>query len=335
MTALMFAVKAIIIAALLLLGSTVAQLTEQKVRMDFIRAMDRATHPKKSLVDLQRRLVANARPYVRALGNDDDANAAAGDDANVAADDAYVNDDGLDLREYALKYVGCQTINSWSDNIAGDEDYGTVFALNRFVVFRMCPADTCSTYNIYGCQYDFGEYMIPMEDYLAYMQEYHYARYAEYCTTCDECMTGGNNRRRLADDDAAAGDDAAGDDAAANDDAANDAAAQCAYASACSNYKDACKSYNGDDGSGFADYFQCAKFNIGNQVVYLGPHCASDGKSITIGIYNDESCSQYKGAISDMEAYVGLDQSTLLFYYPESCISCNASVRIKRGCSRT
>jgi hypothetical protein len=75
--------------------------------------------------------------------------------------------------------------------------------------------------------------MILMEDYLAIMKDYHYARFAKYCGTCIQCMGGGQivayqasgegKRRRLADDDAA-GDDAANDDAA-GDDAANDDAA--------------------------------------------------------------------------------------------------------------
>ena len=46
--------------------------------------MDEGTHQNKHL-DLQRRLVANAQPLFRAMGNDDDAN----DDANNMSDVFY------------------------------------------------------------------------------------------------------------------------------------------------------------------------------------------------------------------------------------------------------
>lgn len=315
--------------------------------MDFIQAMNQATPHKQragTKNNLRELLVAKARPVpssnARFLDQGDDAaandDAVNNDDGNAQGDDQYVNDDGLDLREYAFKYVGCQTVGTWSDNLAADEDATTVLAKSSFAVFRMCPADSCSTYNKYGCLYDYGEYMIELEDYLAIVSQYRYAQYAEYCATCEDCMTGGggNNRRRLADDDAA-NDDAANDDAAAGDDAVNDDAAaeeyQCQYADACANYQDACVDYS-DDEELFEDYFQCAQLQDDNgNVMYLGPHCMSDSASITIGLFQDEYCTEYVGNIADMEETTGLafDESSLAFYSSESCVSCDASVSLK------
>ena len=206
--------------------------------MEFIQAMDEATRQTGSFENFQRQLLDKAMPATRPL-------------RLLEQNDDQYNENMLDLENYALKYTGCQNIMTWSDNKAQDEGSDTVFAMKRFVVFRMCPANHCSSYNSHGCNSDYGEYMITMEDYLALMAQYHYARYAEYCSTCAKCFTsqqqqvsyqsdqqhGGNVRkldeqkrsgnvlRRLADDDAYNNDDANayyayGDDAYQNDDAA-------------------------------------------------------------------------------------------------------------------
>lgn len=196
--------------------------------------------------------------------------------------------------------------------------------------------------------------MILMEDYLELMSEYHYSRFAEYCATCNDCMNGGdddNNQRRLADDDAAAGDDAynnaaAGDDAYNNDDAyvypnnddaaaGDDAAAayQCQYEEACQNYQETCSSYGGDDEVVYDDYFACVESaDVNGDAIYLGPHCKSDGHSITIGLFSDEYCSEYVGDMVDLQSTTGIaiEEDSLDFYYSESCVSCDATVRSKQ-----
>lgn len=228
-------------------------------------------------------------------------------------------------------------------------------AKNSFAVFRMCPSDSCSTYNSLGCMYDYGEYMILLQDYLAIMSEYHYTRYGEYCATCSDCMNGGNDnnnnddgggnnnnaRRRLADDDGGAADDDAynynadayddgyiypNNDDGAGDDAAA-AAYQCQYETACQNYQEACSSYNANDVA-FDDYFACVESaDVNGNVIYLGPHCKSDGHSITIGVFNDEYCSEYVGDVVDMQSTTGIamEENSLDFYYSESCVSCDAT----------
>lgn len=320
--------------------------------MDFIQKMKEATGDEFSGTKnraLRQRLFSKAH---RVLDQGDDA-VQQGDDAVQQGDDQYVNDDGLDLREYAFKYVGCQTIGSWSDNLAADEESSTVLAKNTFAVFRLCPSHTCSTYNHYGCEYDYGEYMILMQDYLEIMSENHYKQYAEFCSTCDECMSGydqnvDNNDDGGNNDDAVANDDAVnnrrrldqGDDAVANDDAAagDDAVAngddgggyQCQYADACANYQEACANYS-DDEVLYDNYFGCAQNQGGNDDgggnwQYLGPHCMSDGKTISIGVYEDEYCQDYLGTMED----VGLsyDDTSLAFFASESCVSCDATVRL-------
>ena len=161
--------------------------------------------------------------YANNYYNDDDAAAAAGDDYYAAQDDDaaaagddYHNDDDYtvtysnsnqDLTSSALKYVACKNIHSFSTDVGG-------LQMHRFVVLRLCPATSCSSYNVVGCSSDYLEYMLPVADYLQIMNDYHFTAFEKYCTTCEACTT----FEVETDDAAAAADD---DDAYSYDDDAN------------------------------------------------------------------------------------------------------------------
>lgn len=88
---------------------------------------------------------------------------------------------GIDLTNYAIKYVGCRNVNSWSSDNS--------LELNRFVVFRLCDSNSCSSYNQYGCSSNYGEYMLPLENYLKLMADYYYKDFNKYCEVCSRCMS--------------------------------------------------------------------------------------------------------------------------------------------------
>ena len=149
----------------------------------------------------------------------------------------------------------------------------------------------------------------------------------------------GNNNAAANDDANAANDDANDDMMYATDDAANatdDDGINCFYKDVCHAYMEACgEDMFTDDNymsysANYAQYFECAEFNVGNAVSYLGPHCRSDGFTIGIGIYEDPYCSSYIGDMVDMEEVTGqaFDDDYLSPYYPKQCISCMATVSI-------
>jgi len=152
---------------------------------------------------VDRNLANNNNDYYNANNNnnnyynDDDAAQAdddyyTDDDAAAAAGDDYHNDDDYtvtysnsnqDLTSSALKYVACKNIHSFStDNEGG-------LQMHRFVVLRLCPATSCSSYNVVGCSSDYLEYMLPVADYLQIMNDYHFTAFEKYCTTCEACTT--------------------------------------------------------------------------------------------------------------------------------------------------
>lgn len=135
-------------------------------------------------VDLAERLLRVARlTYNDDFYSVDDY--AANDDNN---DDHYVSYNsmtGVDLTSYALKYVGCQNIHVWNSENAADSP----LRLSRMVMLRLCEATGCSNYNAKGCQRNYAEYILPMDDYVEIMKDYHFEKLTKYCSVCADCMS--------------------------------------------------------------------------------------------------------------------------------------------------
>jgi hypothetical protein len=80
---------------------------------------------------------------------------------------------------------------------------------------------------------------------------------------------------------------------------------------ACPEY-DICHSYSktcqaGLDNS-IEEYFECTQVQKSNgQTAYVGPHCAADGTSVTLGVYSDEYCSEYIGNGVSIASFLGYE----------------------------
>lgn len=157
-----------------------------------------------------------------------------------------------------------------------------------------------------GCEENYGEYLIELEDYLSLMLEYQMERFENYCEYCETCMynvyqvwleNGG-----FQDDD----DVAAGDDAKANDDGINPVFYEvCPEYNTCSSYKSLCEE---EVEESFTQYFECTQaVSSSGQVGYVGPHCAEDGFTVTLGVYSDEFCNQYIGNGVDISNFIGME----------------------------
>ena len=339
-------------------------------RNEFVRAMNQANlalGKKKNDDELRSRLVQLATPRHEHPGYQRSVMETTLDENSHRDLEDYDNENysyAVNLTEYALKYIGCSNIKTYDDNLAAennendDDDVNSFLKMDRFVILRLCPRDSCSNYNNYGCMQQFGDYVIPLSIYLQVMAETYFAQYEEYCETCYECMSAAAMNNNNYNDDNANNDDYKngddgyynryrsrrlnddyynnynGDDAARGDDDnnynqnynyANDDTG-CEYYTICENYQNICQEYT-NLGFELQDYFECAEFNIGNGVGYLGPHCGSDGKTISMGIYNDQYCNQYNTDLSEVSSYMSTNENELEAYFSENCISCLASVR--------
>lgn len=99
--------------------------------------------------------------------------------------------------------------------------------------------------------------------------------------------------------------------------------------STCYNYESVCADFT-ENTQDLSNYFSCSEFVVGNQVVYIGPHCKKDGHGITLGLFEDYECSSYLGTIANRQEFTGIvfNDSSLSFYYPKTCVSCANEVRI-------
>jgi hypothetical protein len=243
-----------------------------------------------------------------------------------------------DLTSYALKYIGCTNIHTWDDNrVAAGL---TPMKIERFVVLRLCESDSCSAYNKYGCNAQYGEYVMPMEDYLSVMSTYHLQQFNRYCQTCSECMTfdlstflkatgptpspatSTDDTSYATNDDGSYGNDDNGRLLSYNYEGSSygynrnsyyqqkqlpwyvDEYGVCLFQKVCTGYKRACQNNYHPNATYYQDYFACTQFQLsssGSIGGYLGPHCRNDGITIGIGIFSDTDCSTYVGDVDEFK----------------------------------
>ena len=202
---------------------------------------------------------------------------------------------GFDLSEYSLKYAGCSSVATFSDEMAQDEESKTVFMTNQFVVFRFCPTQTCSGTSVYGCMQDYGEYMLPIDQWLEIIAEYReeeYERYCEYCADCQEEQEYYQEQDREEDQQEEEEDEDQGEDRRArrladqNQDAQDnvndeDQSYANGYCSLCNSYADLCN--DDEEHQDWSGFFDCVEFNVDDDtVLYIGPHCVIGGEDRTL-----------------------------------------------------
>jgi len=76
---------------------------------------------------------------------------------------------------------------------------------------------------------------------------------------------------------------------------------------------DTCSVYNNvcggnPDGYELTEYFECTEVEKNNgQKAYVGPHCSSDGFTITLGVFSDQYCNEYIGNSVSVSNFIGMD----------------------------
>lgn len=220
---------------------------------------------------------------------------APGSSRNLEGDDA-----DIDLTNYSIKFEKCQFVKEFAgEGEEGGGEDGQFLVTKRFVIFRLCPNNQCSS-----CSSNYGEYLIDLETYLEATTEFVNEQQEQYCETCNTCYEQAYNNQNNNN-----GDNNNGD----NEDAwmcQNFGSTDSCYAE-CQNienmeengYVDAsefleCQRLEGDENQA-AEYDQ-----YGNQIeYYAGPVCASGGSRIKIGVYYDENCS-YLVENKDIDSYM-------------------------------
>lgn len=205
----------------------------------------------------------------------------------------------IDISGYEIKFEKCQFVKAYDDELAEDEDSSTVLATKRFVVFRLCPSGSCSS-----CAYNYGEYVIDMDQYLEAAVEYFAQDRENMCGLCDEVCY-------------------------ADDDATKNAGAAYINCNSCMNY---CANYEAMDENGVyvesSAFVQCQQVYASDDgtAIYAGAMCSNSGAAIKIGAFSDEYCSQANNNVN-VENYLenGLkfdDEILEKVVDSSSCVSC-------------
>lgn len=194
----------------------------------------------------------------------------------------------LDLSTYSIKFEKCQFVKQYAyngnnknnNNKNGAND---ILTTKHFVVFRMCPDNSCDS-----CNYKYGEYIIDLESYLEATLEYKQQAQEQYCESCNQCieMAANANENENQDD--------------------NNDAAMCTSIDTETCYTE-CQNIENMEANGYVDaseYTGCVKLNAadanGNNY-YAGAVCGSSGTTgtsrIKIGVFTDEACMYHDDSL--------------------------------------
>jgi hypothetical protein len=237
------------------------------------------------------------------------------------------NDDNVEIdytwvANMSLKFQGCYHSQVWNDEANGEDDVR--ISTQRLVRFRLCPTDSCSMSSPAGCTSKYGDYVIDMETYLqAYFegvqqdQEYQCRYEEEY----GDCVCNGENQ---------------GDDY--NEEI-------CKYECFMGKGMEYCIDKNPYEEEGekkedwnVREYAECKQYQFQNNnnnnrkleeeaKYYVGAYCSENGGKIFLGLFTDDSCSQFADSYGGADTFATLSYGTSLPYSDTTmigseCMSC-------------
>ena len=96
----------------------------------------------------------------------------------------------------------------------------------------------------------------------------------------------------------------------------------------CGDYYNYCSELNGnvrDQSFDVTQYLQCAPYTTTQgKTFYIGPHCADNQYSISLGVFSDEYCTTYIGKSVSLSQVIGYNvDASNIFQIPEECLSCD------------
>ena len=235
----------------------------------------------------------------------------------------------------SLKFQGCYHTQTWNGEANGDED--VKISTQRLVRFRLCPSGSCTMENPSGCKEGYGDYIIGMEDYLqaytqAVQQDQEYS--CQYEKNYGDCVCDGENQ----------GDDFNRD--------------YCEYDCYMGKGMEYCvdrnpyEENNGNNNKNnqnqqqnMQELAECRQLEINNNnqrkledaqaVYYLGAYCSETGGSIHLGLFTEDTCSQFADANMGATTYASLTGSSLPYsdttMIGTECLSCKEPKEVNKN----
>jgi len=221
----------------------------------------------------------------------------------------------------SLKFQGCFHTQQWNEEADGEED--VMISTQRLVRFRLCPTSSCSMDNAAGCKEGYGDYIIGMDQYLeayfeAVQQDQEYS--CEYEKEYGDCAACGNS----------------------------DDEEICEYDCYMGKGMEYCVDNNPYQQDGqeeeeeeeweLNEMAECRQYEFnnnngrrkldGNQAEYfIGAYCSENGGNIYLGLFTEETCSQFADEYGGRETFTALSYGKSLPYSDSTmigteCMSC-------------
>jgi len=241
-----------------------------------------------------------------------------GEDGGDGGDD----DDGYTwMQDYSIKFLGCHHVAHWNSN--ADEAEDVKMMIERHVRYRLCPSSSCSSSTGLGCSSGYGDYIVDMDTFLqSYLKNKEEIEEEQCENRLNQCGCG------------------------QGDDNGDDDQDKCEYN--CFNNKNYshCIENNPyyDDGQNEKEedfdldgYTYCAQVGGGNEdrkrqlnedeaEYFLGPFCGDRGDSIYLGMFTENTCTEYADSSAGADTYYETYGSEIPYHgvslVDKSCYTC-------------
>lgn len=209
---------------------------------------------------------------------------------------------------YSLKFQGCHHVKQWNGDADGDEDVR--IATKRLVRFRLCPSDMCTETNAGGCKSGYGDYVLDLDTYI---NSYYELKEQITEQNCENHM----NNNCDCDDDDGKGDDF-NRDYCEYDCFVDAGLSECVDRNPYDEEEDEAEKVE------IKDYLECAQLEIQQDeerkleeeeeeeaAYFVGPYCAKQGGDIYLGVFTEDSCSEFADDYGGKTTYEELTGQTL------------------------
>jgi len=248
------------------------------------------------------------------------------------------------LPNYSFKVQGCSHVTDWNYN--ANEENEVRLTTKRLLRLRLCPADSCATQYGLGCNgNDYGDYVVPLDSFLTNYLQYKAVADMEDCTNYSYKKCGCENNQECD--------------------------FQCWYKHDMNQcYTDYTNNGYGDDGGitfPYENYLSCAewnpndyrrrkldeafaddaaaveeddmagddvnvaKYDEGEQKYYIGPYCAKQGTRVYLGVFTDDTCTDFAGSHGGKYVFKDLTGETLPYsempIIRKDCVRCNIQLQ--------
>lgn len=260
------------------------------------------------------------------------------------------------IADYSIKYQGCHhmiTYNGGEGGDGGDGGDGVFVTRKQFARFRLCPANKCSRFGS-GCSSNYGDYVVDLYTFLdAYVESKERSRRGICENASWDC---GCDR------------DARDDDNEYDDQYEyqceyncykNKGLSDCLQELEQEQYE---RNYGRNENEFRLEEYakECREYENGNNQrdrelayddyyknYYIGPYCAKQGGDVYLGVFTDDTCTNFADSNKGADEYKALTGRTLPYksksIVKRDCVSCieqrnqrdendDDSIEISDGC---